>query len=65
MDQIDEYGFTWGPIKVTRVTQVERRRGAGNTRVLQVLTATGVTLNIYVSPTGRSVRVFRGGKELK
>ena len=54
----EQYGFVWGQVLVTRRTAVERRNG--KYRVLQVN-----DLTIYVSPTGRLTRVFRGGKELK
>jgi len=51
----DEYGFTWGPVTVQRTAVMPQGH--------HVLTVNG--LDIYVSPTGRSVRVFRDGKELK
>ncbi len=53
-----DYGFEWGPVEVTRVLN---HRG---TRVLFIKSATGVALQISVSPTGRSVRVFKGTREL-
>ena len=56
---ITTYGFNWGPGRVERVTHFKPRRG----REAFIL---GVNdLEIYVSKTGRSVRVFRDGKELK
>lgn len=51
----NQYGFTWGPVKVQRTAVMPQGH--------HVLTVNG--LDIYVSPTGRSVRVFRDGKELK
>jgi hypothetical protein len=40
-------------------------RRDGITRVVTITTTAGQHLDIYVSPTGRSVRVFRKGKEMK
>jgi len=59
---INSYGFTWGPLKVTRVADFEPRMG----RRLVVLGASTDhhTVEICVSATGRSVRVFRDNKEL-
>jgi len=58
------YGFTWGQVKVERLISVEPKKGRGTYRVLSVDTEHS-KLEITVSPTGRSVRVFRDGKELK
>lgn len=55
----NSYGFKWGPVEVTRIAHFEPRKG----RECYALEVNGV--NIYVSKTGRSVRVFRDGKELK
>jgi hypothetical protein len=52
-----EYGFAWGPLSVTRVTTL---RG---TAVIDIDTDAGKRLTVYVSPTGRSVRVFSQGQE--
>jgi len=58
------YGFTWGPATVERVTRIERPNGTY--RILRVTTGCpSQALDIYISPTGRSVRVFRSGSELK
>lgn len=57
-----EYGFIWGPATVERVASFTHSNG--KYRVLQVKTPTK-TLDIYVSPQGRSVRVFSDGVELK
>lgn len=54
------YGFTWGPAKVERACELP-----GERRVITV-TTDHRTLDIYVSRTGRSVRVFEHGRgELK
>lgn len=56
------YGFQWGPASVERTAVVERPNGPY--RILTVRTPFQ-ELDIYLSPTGRSVRVFRGGRELR
>jgi hypothetical protein len=65
MDALSEFGFTWGPAEVERTATFERRRGK-TWRVLRVYVRDHPSqeLEIYISPTGRSVRVFRRGKEL-
>ena len=55
------YGFTWGPIEVQRTAEFER---GGTYRCIGLLIDGKRALDIYVSPTGRSVRVFKKGKEL-
>jgi hypothetical protein len=52
------YGFDWGPMSVERCMEHEGRR------CVRIHTPYGA-VNVYVSPTGRSIRVFKGGKELK
>lgn len=65
MSGITEYGFEWGPITVQRTSEVEFIKGRGKHRALRVSTPYHL-LEIYVSPTGRTVRVFENGKgELK
>lgn len=55
-----EFGSNWGPASVTRCAVLPENR-----RVIQIKTD-HVELDIYVSATGRSVRVFkRGTGELK
>jgi len=56
--EITEYGFRWGPMEVERLSEI---RGRG---YMLGIKAQGARLEIYVSPTGRSVRVYRGGEEL-
>lgn len=58
-DEVTQYGFTWGPVVVTRMTTLP-----GDRRVLRVKVGDR-NLDIYVSRTGRSVRVFDSGRELK
>lgn len=59
------YGFNWGGVMdVERINATEWRKGEGLSRVVGITTPHHKT-DIYVSPTGRSVRVYRDGKELK
>lgn len=58
-----KYGFAWGPMVVSRLTEVEWRKGRGPQRVLGVKTNTR-RLEVYVSPTGRVVRAYLDGREL-
>ena len=53
------FGFDWGPVNVVRIANYKPRKD----RETFVVGVNGV--DIYVSKTGRSVRVFRDGKELK
>lgn len=59
-----DHGFVFGSAKVTALTSMERRAGSGEHVVIRVETGGNRCVDIYVSPTGRSVRVFSGGKEL-
>lgn len=55
------YGFEYGPIKVTRIASDEKKGWV----VLGIEVAAKRKLQVYVSGTGRSVRVHLDGKELK
>lgn len=57
-------GFVFGPATVEARAAIERRTGEGRTVVIRITTEAGRTLDVYVSPKGRSVRVFQGGTEL-
>jgi hypothetical protein len=59
-----QYGFTWGPLEVTRMARFKPGKDR-ESYVVQVTTETGRSVQIYVSRTGRSLRVFDSGKELK
>ena len=59
-----KYGFRWGPVRVERFASFPRD-GDKISRCIGITSDTGQVLHVYVSPTGRSVRVFRGGRELK
>lgn len=61
-DGVTTFGFRWGPLCVERTAKVDR--GSGDCRVLTLYTDAGQKLTVYVSPAGRSLRVFRDGKEL-
>lgn len=54
-DGYTEFGFRWGPADVTRCCTLP-----GDRRVIQIKTAYR-TIDVYVSATGRSVRVFEHG----
>lgn len=53
-----QFGFRWGQVDVVRMSEFP----SGH-KVIRVVTDFD-DLQIYVSKTGRSVRVFRAGKEL-
>ncbi|MBX6360069.1 MAG: hypothetical protein IRZ03_08320 [Acidobacterium ailaaui] len=54
----EPYGFTWGPITVTRAMEIN------GSVALWVSTLAEQKVEIYSSPAGKSLRVFRDGKEL-
>ncbi len=56
--------FIWGPIAVEPLMAVPRRGGVYRALRVRHVNRTRGALEIYVSPTGRSVRVFRDGVEL-
>jgi hypothetical protein len=58
-DIIDWYGFTWGHVRVTRLSVLPTGH-----RCLEVSAEGGDSLKIYVSPRGKKIRAFRGGVEL-
>lgn len=66
-DNETAYGFRWGPVEVERMASVPR--SGGECRIIGVYTGEGRKRNrrleIYVSPAGNSIRVWRDGKELK
>lgn len=53
-----DHGFIWGPMEVTRTAAIDGRV------VLRIETAAGQEVTVYVSRTGRSLRVFKDGTEL-
>jgi len=52
--EVGRYGFWWGPMDVTRAASLER--AGGTARVLEI-TTDHHRLEVYVSHTGRSIRV--------
>lgn len=58
--ELTQFGFKFGPGEYIRMAEL----GDGSTCV-RVQPDAGKPVEIYVSPKGRSVRVFRDGKELK
>ena len=63
-----EFGVRWGPLEVERMTTIDKGpKNGGYTRVVRITAGerhNDKDLEIHVSETGRSLRVFRGGKEL-
>ena len=57
-------GFRFGAAEVVAAMSVEPRVGRGKYVVIQIRTDAGRSLDVYVSPKGRSVRVFLGHEEL-
>lgn len=61
---VDDYGFKWGQVVVERLGSILRKPTDPNSdKIIRVKTQYR-NLEIYVSPTGRSVRVWRDHKEL-
>jgi hypothetical protein len=60
---ITQYGFDWGPASVRRCIS----REDDNSVMLEVISRTNEKnrVQIYISGKGRSIRVFKGTKELK
>jgi hypothetical protein len=54
--ELTQYGFEWGPMTVTRYAQMPN-----GSRVVGIEVDGKRVLEVYVSATGRSVRVFRKG----
>lgn len=51
-----DHGFHWGPMEVQLLSSIQGRV------ILGIKTATGQQIEIYVSRTGRSLRVFKHGE---
>lgn len=58
-----QYGFTWGNVDVSRLMHVEGRGREVSVRPAGKSYSEGVT--VYISEGGRSIRVFKNGRELK
>lgn len=65
-EEVERYGFRWDRVDVTRECRMpgKKKGGAGGYDVLAIRTDHR-TLDVYISPTGRSVRVFEGNVEWK
>ena len=59
------YGFKWGAALVQRMTSLTDRKGVVNRVVIGITTDSGKHIDVYVSGSGRSLRVFSDGKEWK
>lgn len=63
-----QFGFKWGPVEVRRLASFPRT-GGGKCIVMGLYVGEGdkreQKLEIYVSPSGRSVRCWRDGRELR
>jgi len=57
-DEADKFGFRWGPLDVIRIMEFQ------GSRCLEVSSDSG-SVDVYVSKAGRSIRVFKDGKEMK
>jgi hypothetical protein len=64
MSDVQRYGFRWGNLVVERLASFAARiYGDDRTRVLRIKTDQS-SIEVYVSPGGRSIRVFKKGREL-
>jgi len=59
------FGFEFGPIKVIRITNYDNGGVAIGINGIESPDFGPFILEIYASPKGKRVRVFRNGKELK
>jgi hypothetical protein len=57
--ELTDYGFKWGAAEVSRLADFN------GTVVIRVSTIEDKRVEVYVSPAGRSLRVFQDGKELR
>ena len=57
-DEITQYGFKWGPMTVERSAEIPNGR-----HVLTVKTRSQA-VEILVSPGGRRIEVWKGGKRM-
>lgn len=56
------FGFQWGPVEVIRMAEHHVPDTTRHWRIVQIQTDAGVSIQVYVSGTGRSVRVYRERK---
>lgn len=60
---LTDFGFRWGPMEVTRAASWPQHAKTKISRALRIHTPKQF-VDIVVSPSGNSVRVFRNGVEL-
>lgn len=58
-------GFRFGEALVEAVYAIEWRKGRGETVAIHVTTFAGQEIDIYVSPNGQRIRIFKKGRELR
>jgi hypothetical protein len=57
-----QYGFRWGPLEVMRLAEFPRAKDK-TCYVLGIRTDAGTYIDVYVSDTGRSIRVYSDSHE--
>lgn len=65
MPELTDYGFDWDQVNVERLASIKRKASDPHSDKIIRIRTKYRTLEIYVSPTGRSVRVWRDHKEIK
>lgn len=58
------HGFNWGPMKVIRAARFAGRPRHPGNRVV-IIETRYESVSVYVTEGGRSIRIFKDGKELK
>lgn len=62
----NDFGFRWGQVLVERLASIHRRKGDRcSWKIIRITPDTGKTVEVYISPTGRSIRIYKGHRELK
>lgn len=55
MSELNDYGFIWDQVEVERSSILST-----GYKILSIKIENKTKLSIYISPTGRSIRVFKG-----
>lgn len=66
--RLTPFGFDWHAARIERCISHEPKKGKGTMVVIAVRGTDddySKQLDIYVSPKSKSIRAFRGGKELR
>lgn len=58
---ITRVGFEWGAARVVRITELPK---GGVVIGIGIVGNDATEIDVYVSPTGRKMRVYRGNREL-